>query len=141
MSLSLSCDGATKVITASGEIDMSNAHLLVELVEFLCRPPLPPIALDLSTVTYLGAPGIDALRQVRELVTSAGGRLTLRKAPPSVLHVLGVTGVPPQLDVDITSARSTATVPPHSDANGETCSTRWTTRESPWRARSATGVN
>ncbi|MEU4712447.1 hypothetical protein AB0F73_02070 [Micromonospora purpureochromogenes] len=113
----------------------------------------------MSTVTYLGAPGIDALRQVRELVTSAGGRLTLREAPPFVLRILGVTGVPAQLDLDIASARSTATVPPvvtrfplarghggstrraHPDANGETCSTRWTTRESPWRARSATGVN
>ncbi|MEU5789655.1 STAS domain-containing protein [Micromonospora purpureochromogenes] len=108
MSLSLSCDGGTKVITASGEIDMSNAHLLVELVEFLCRPPLAPIALDLSTVTHLGTPGIDALLQVRELVTSAGGRLTLRGAPPFVLHILGMTGVPPQL----ASARSTATVSP-----------------------------
>ncbi|WP_157745906.1 STAS domain-containing protein [Micromonospora purpureochromogenes] len=112
MSLSLSCDGATKVITASGEIDMSNAHLLVELVQFLCRPPLPPIALDLSTVTYLGAPGVAALLQVRELVTSAGGRLTLRKAPPFVLHVLGVTGGPPQPDLDIASARATVTAPP-----------------------------
>ncbi|MGK5518115.1 STAS domain-containing protein [Micromonospora sp. URMC 107] len=100
MSLSLSCDGSTKVVTVAGEIDMSNAHLLVELVEFLCQPPVPPITLDLAQVTYFGAHGISALLRAQELVTSAKGRLTVDRASPCVLYILGVTGMMPHLELD-----------------------------------------
>ncbi|WP_167517506.1 STAS domain-containing protein [Micromonospora orduensis] len=100
MSLAWSRDGSTSLITVAGEIDMSNAHLLPELVEFLCQSPVPLIAVDLSAVRFLGAHGITALLQASKLVTSAGARLTLRDPSPFVLRVLGAAGVMPHLDLD-----------------------------------------
>ncbi|MGK5518109.1 hypothetical protein ACSNN9_02005 [Micromonospora sp. URMC 107] len=41
MSLNLTCDGPTRLVSVSGEIDMSNAYLLAELVEFVCQLPRP----------------------------------------------------------------------------------------------------
>ncbi|MEH1100515.1 STAS domain-containing protein [Micromonospora sp. CPCC 205561] len=110
MSMSLSGDGTTKVITVSGEIDMSNAHLLVELVEFLSDPPAPNVALDLSTVTHFGAHGISALLRAQELVISSGGRLRVSAVSPFVLYILGVTGMTPHLGIDVAPSRP-GTVP------------------------------
>ncbi|MBM0231289.1 STAS domain-containing protein [Micromonospora sp. STR1_7] len=100
MSLALTRDGSTSLISVAGEIDMSNAHLLTELVEFLCRTPVPLIALDLSAVRFLGAHGVTALLQASKLTTTAGARLTVRAPSPFVLRVLGVAGVLPHLNLD-----------------------------------------
>ncbi|MEV7327551.1 STAS domain-containing protein [Micromonospora sp. NPDC093244] len=100
MSLAWSRDDSTSLITVAGEIDMSNSHLLTELVEFLCQSPVPLIAVDLSAVRFLGAHGITALLQASQLVTSAGARLTLRDPSPFVLRVLGAAGVMRHLALD-----------------------------------------
>ncbi|MEV4481625.1 STAS domain-containing protein [Micromonospora coxensis] len=99
MSLSWRCDGSATLVTVSGEIDMSNAHLLVELVESLCRAAAPTVTLDLSAVTYFGAHGISALLQAHELATSAGGRLAVGRASAFVRYLLGVTGVGSHLEL------------------------------------------
>jgi anti-anti-sigma factor len=93
MRLDSTHQGSTKQISVSGEIDMSNAHLLVEQVELLARTPPPHIALDLSAVTYLGAHGVSALLRAHHLVTHLGGQLILRDPSPVVRYILGVTGV------------------------------------------------
>ncbi|SCG76511.1 STAS domain-containing protein [Micromonospora coxensis] len=111
MSLSYSCDGSATVVTVSGEIDMSNAHLLVELVESLCRATAPTVTLDLSAVTYFGAHGISALLHAHELVTAVGGRLAVGRASSFVLYVLGVTGVRSHLELGVT-APSAAPIAP-----------------------------
>ncbi|MFI5928571.1 STAS domain-containing protein [Micromonospora sp. NPDC051543] len=100
MSLVLRDDGPTLSIAVSGEIDMSNAHLLTELVGSLCAIPAPMIALDLSEVRFCGARGVSALLRARELVVSAGGRLTLRDPSPFVLRVLAACRVLPHLGLD-----------------------------------------
>ncbi|MFF5056997.1 STAS domain-containing protein [Micromonospora sp. NPDC000663] len=100
MSLAWSRDDSTSLITVAGEIDMSNSHLFTELVEFLCQSPVPLIAVDLSAVRFLGAHGVTALLQARQLVTSTGARLTLRDPSPFVLRVLGAAGVMRHLDLD-----------------------------------------
>lgn len=55
MSLALTSDGSAKLVTVSGEVDMSSAHLLTELVECVCRLPVPVIAVDLSAVRFFSA--------------------------------------------------------------------------------------
>ncbi|MEU8009908.1 STAS domain-containing protein [Micromonospora parva] len=116
LSLTMSHDGPVSVIGVVGEMDMSNAHLLIELVEQLCRAPTPLIALDLSAVRFLGAHGVSALLRSGQLAAQAGGRLTLRDPSPFVLRVLGVTRLLRHLDRDETSAptgaHSSGVVPP-----------------------------
>ncbi|PWR06508.1 anti-sigma factor antagonist [Micromonospora acroterricola] len=110
MSLALSRDGSASLVSAVGEIDMSNAHLLTEMVEFLCRPPVPLIALDLSAVRFFGAHGISALLRASTLATSVGARLIVRDPSPFVLRVLGVTGMARHLDLDVSSTSAVAPV-------------------------------
>ncbi|MBM0275289.1 STAS domain-containing protein [Micromonospora tarensis] len=99
MSLTLSRDGSFSLIRVAGEID-SNAHLLTELVEFLCRAPRPMVAVDLSAVHFFGAHGVSALLRAGQLAARADGRLTLRHPSPFVRRVLAVTGVTRHLALD-----------------------------------------
>ncbi|MGW5669217.1 STAS domain-containing protein [Micromonospora sp. NPDC003776] len=84
--------GTTKRITVAGEIDMSNAHLLLERVAAVARAPAPLVAVDLSAVTFFGAHGVSALAQAQLLVVERGGRLTLCDPSPVVRRVLALTG-------------------------------------------------
>ncbi|MGW3786654.1 STAS domain-containing protein [Micromonospora chokoriensis] len=100
MSLTWDRDGSLSTVSVVGDIDMSNAHLLTELVEFLCRTPTPLIAVDLSAVRFFGAHGVSALLRARHLAERAGGRLTLHDPSPFVRRVLGVAGVIRHLALD-----------------------------------------
>ncbi|MCO1595368.1 STAS domain-containing protein [Micromonospora sp. RHAY321] len=99
MSLTCARQGPTTQIRVAGEIDMSNAHLLVELVGRLPGRPPPRIALDLSEVTYFGAHGITALLRARHLALHRGGQFTLRDLSPAVRHILALAGVRQELGV------------------------------------------
>ncbi|MGV9214029.1 STAS domain-containing protein [Micromonospora sp. RB23] len=107
MSLVLRDDGPTLSIAVAGEIDMSNAHLLTELVGSLCALPAPLITVDLSEVRFFGARGVSALLRARELAVSAGGQLTLRDPSPFVLRVLAVCRVLRHLGLDVPSSPAT----------------------------------
>jgi anti-sigma B factor antagonist len=100
--LRLACttEGAVQRIAAAGEIDLSTAHLLVDLVATLARTPVPLVAVDLSAVTFFGAQGISALVRARLLVAERGGRLTLSDPSPVVRRVLDVTGLLTEFEID-----------------------------------------
>lgn len=97
MRLAFTTSGPVKQISVAGEVDMSNAHLLVELVADLARTPPPVVAMDLSEITYFGAHGISALLQARQLLIGRGGQLTLRNLSPTVCHLVTVTGTQREL--------------------------------------------
>ncbi|MGK5441845.1 STAS domain-containing protein [Micromonospora sp. URMC 105] len=92
MSLALTGEGSAKLVTVSGEIDMSNAHLLTELVECVCRPPVPTIAVDLSAVRFFSAHGVSALLQAQHFAATAGATLLLRDPAPCVIYILATAG-------------------------------------------------
>ncbi|MGQ5264738.1 STAS domain-containing protein [Micromonospora sp. ZYX-F-536] len=106
MSLSLSTTGSARWITVCGEVDMSNAHLLVELVEHLVDLQPSRLVLDLSEVTFFGAHGVSALLQAQSTATRGGVPLTLTPPSPCVAYILAVTDalgefeVPPNDGVD-----------------------------------------
>jgi len=92
LSLELSSRGSEVVITISGELDMETAHLLPELVDRVGRDHAGPVVLDMAGVTFLCAAGIRALLVARDMITAAGGRLTLRDPSPPTRWVLAITG-------------------------------------------------
>ena len=95
LSLELSSDGPDLVIAIGGDLDMSTAHLLTELVEhvvLVVRDPAGPVVLDMAGVTFFCADGIRALIRAREMIIAAGGRLTLRDPSPPTRRVLAITG-------------------------------------------------
>ncbi|MEH0934580.1 STAS domain-containing protein [Micromonospora psammae] len=91
-SLTLTSDGSAKLVTVSGEIDMSNAHLLTELVECVCRPPAPMIARDLFAVRFFSAHAVSALLQAQHIAATAGAAFLLRDPAPCVTYILATTG-------------------------------------------------
>ncbi|MDX5456420.1 MULTISPECIES: STAS domain-containing protein [Micromonospora] len=90
----LSCEAledATR-ISVAGEVDLSNAHLLSELVETAVAARAPLVVVDLSAVSFFGAHGTNALVGARRLLAEHGRRLVLRRLSPVVRRVLDITG-------------------------------------------------
>ncbi|MBQ1044210.1 STAS domain-containing protein [Micromonospora sp. C32] len=90
----LNCDAGTDVtrISVTGEVDLSNAHLLTELVATTVSMAAPLVVIDLSEVSFFGAYGTSALVLAQRLLTGHGRRLILHRPSPVVRRVLGVTG-------------------------------------------------
>ncbi|MDM4784201.1 MULTISPECIES: STAS domain-containing protein [unclassified Micromonospora] len=90
----LSCHLGTDVtrISVAGEVDLSNAHLLTELVETTVAASAPLVVVDLSDVSFFGAYGTSALVLAQRMLVRHGRRLILHRPSPVVRRVLGVTG-------------------------------------------------
>ncbi|MEU7171861.1 MULTISPECIES: STAS domain-containing protein [Micromonospora] len=90
----LSCHVGTDVtqISVAGEVDLSNAHLLTELVESAVAAPAPLVVIDLAEVSFFGAYGTNALVLAQRVLTGHGRRLVLHRPSQVVRRVLGVTG-------------------------------------------------
>ncbi|MDO3683313.1 STAS domain-containing protein [Micromonospora sp. C28ISP2-4] len=90
----LSCDTGIDVtrISVAGEVDLSNAHLLTELVETAVAASAPLVVIELSAVSFFGAYGTNALVLAQRMLTRHGRRLILHRPSPVVRRVLGVTG-------------------------------------------------
>jgi anti-sigma B factor antagonist len=99
MSLVLTSDGSAKRITVRGEIDMSNAHLLVELVEHVVGRRPSRLVLDLSEVAFFGAHAIGALFQAQSTATGVGVPMVLDRLSPRVAYVLALSGAVAEFDL------------------------------------------
>ncbi|MGK5440553.1 STAS domain-containing protein [Micromonospora sp. URMC 105] len=91
MSLAVEHEGSVTVVSVRGEIDMSNAHLLVDLTIDLGHDPAPQVVLDFSGVRFVDLHAVRALVQARRLLQAAGGELTLRRPPRCVTRLLHLT--------------------------------------------------
>lgn len=92
--MSLSCEraGPVTVVSVRGEIDMSNAHQLVDLPTELGRDLAAQVVLDFSAVRFVDLHAVRALVQAYRLLAAAGGALTLRRPPRCVARLLHLTG-------------------------------------------------
>ncbi|GAB3066954.1 STAS domain-containing protein [Micromonospora schwarzwaldensis] len=109
----LSCEarGHVTQVSVVGEVDLSNAHLLAELLENVAART-PMVAVDLSEVTFFGANGTDALVRAHQVLTGQGGRLTLCRPSSVVRRVLEITGTLGVFEVvDRPHARVTGNAP------------------------------
>jgi anti-anti-sigma factor len=91
LSLDLSSDGTVSVIRVSGELDMSTAHLLTDLVETVAASRPARVVVDMAEVTFLCATGLGALIAARDMVLAAGGQLVLRAPSPQTRLILTLT--------------------------------------------------
>ncbi|GAA3736533.1 STAS domain-containing protein [Micromonospora maritima] len=90
----LSCEvhGDVTVVSVAGEVDLSNAHLLTELLENVAGVRAPLVVVHLAEVTFFGAHGTEALVRARRLLNRRGGRLVLSRPSRVVRRVLDLTG-------------------------------------------------
>lgn len=92
LSLELSGGGPDVVITIRGALERDTDHLLIELVDHVVRDHAGPVILDMAGVTFVCAHGVGALLRARDMITAAGGRLTLRDPSPLTRRILAITG-------------------------------------------------
>jgi anti-sigma B factor antagonist len=86
--------GPVTVLRATGDLDLSTAPLLDELVGSLLAEHAPLLLqLDLSGLEFLDANGISALLRVRAAVAAGGGHLTLRRPSGRTRLILSIAQV------------------------------------------------
>lgn len=100
MSLDWEHEGPLTVVSVHGEVDMSNAHLLVDLVAELARRPAPRVVLDLSGVGFVDLHAVRALVEADRLLREAAGGLALRRPPRCVSRLLHLTATAHLFGVD-----------------------------------------
>jgi anti-sigma B factor antagonist len=92
MSLGLTNHSDVAVITVSGELDLSTAPLLTDLVERVAADHPGRVVIDMANVTFLCAAGLTALLRANETVSAAGRRLILRAPSRQTQRILAITG-------------------------------------------------
>ncbi|MER6594567.1 STAS domain-containing protein [Micromonospora purpureochromogenes] len=100
MSLDWEHEGPLTVVSVHGEVDMSNAHLLVDLVAELAHRPAPRVVLDLSGVRFIDLHAVRALLEADRLLREAAGDLALRRPPRCVSRLLHLTATAHLFGVD-----------------------------------------
>ena len=91
--------GATTVLTVSGELDCNTAPLLGDLVEASMEAHPTRLLLDLSGCSFLDSGGCRALAVARRLVGDGNIGVACPEGNRSVRRVLEIVGLTDALDV------------------------------------------
>jgi anti-sigma B factor antagonist len=81
------------VIALEGELDVSTAPLLHEVLRDATVESSNEIVLDLSALSFVDSTGLSLLVSANKRAVSAGEVFILRDAQPTVMRVLDVTGL------------------------------------------------
>ncbi|TWP45621.1 STAS domain-containing protein [Lentzea tibetensis] len=94
------------VLAVRGEVDSSTSQQLQDGLLAHLRPTGPPLVIDLTDVTFLGAAGLTVLVNVSEAAVAARVGLCVVACARSVLLPLRITGLDELFDIhpDITHA-------------------------------------
>jgi anti-anti-sigma factor len=87
--------GAGRVIVhAAGEIDLTSASKLDELLDDIAVPPAPGrVVLDLTPVTFLSSAGLSLLVKNDQRFRDAGGTLHVVTGNRTVARAISMTGL------------------------------------------------
>ena len=91
LSLQWTSHGTVTVMRIGGELDMSSAPLLTDLVEAVVGSRPTRVVVDMANVRFLCAAGLRALIQTRDMIIAAGGRLVLRAPSRPTRRILAIT--------------------------------------------------
>lgn len=89
----------TVVVTARGEVDSLTGPLLKDVSLANLRPAGPPLVIDLTEVSFLGAAGLGILDDLGKAAAAANVRLTLIANTRVVLRPLTITGLHREFDI------------------------------------------
>lgn len=92
-------DGSGKTVVLSGEIDMTGAEQLLDLLREAVRGA-DAVVVDIAAVAFIDSTVISSLITARAAATAAGCRLTVINPSPQVRRVLDVAGVLDTLAAD-----------------------------------------
>lgn len=93
-SLDLAKQGATVVITPSGELDLSTVNKFREFAYArLLEPSTHKLVVELGRVTFLDCTGLAGLVDLHERAVREAKRFALRSTPPRVTRLLDLCGI------------------------------------------------
>jgi anti-anti-sigma factor len=85
--------GQTAVITAAGEIDLTNAECLRDSLLSAFNAGATAVVVDLTATTFLDSAGVTALVRASRRATASEAALRVAVTAPAVLRVLNLVGI------------------------------------------------
>jgi anti-anti-sigma factor len=106
------------VVTVDGELDLSTAPRLAEVLSARLESAVGNVVVDLSAVTFLGAAGMDVLAQAHFRAKVTGRAVRLVTGSHCVDRALHVTGLDRKLPcyADLDTALASSERSPEADA-------------------------
>jgi anti-sigma B factor antagonist len=93
-------------VTLRGELDVTSAPPLQQVLDQVCRDGYSEVVLDLSGLEFLSAAGLTVFHRVDDHLRAANGRLILHRPGPRARRVLAITGLDTVLTIRPATARS-----------------------------------
>jgi anti-anti-sigma factor len=82
-----------------GELDLTTAPRLEQLLDELCRDGYRQITLDMSGLDFLGASALSVFVRVDQTLRAAGGELVLTRPSRMASRILSITGLDATLTI------------------------------------------
>jgi anti-anti-sigma factor len=96
--LAPSRSSAELLVTAEGELDLSAAGTMDEVLDAACAQTPPRLVLDLTSVTFMDCAALRRVLAARERMQACGGDLVVRGASRRCRRLLVLTGLTELLD-------------------------------------------
>ena len=107
----LTWSGRTAVVGASGEIDITNAEGLRDVLLSALNAGAAALVVDMTSTTFLDSAGVTALVRATRRATSTDVTLRLAAAGPAVLRVLNLVGIDRLVEVYASLSDALASLP------------------------------
>ena len=85
--------GQTAVVTAAGEIDLTNAEWLRDALLSALNAGASALVVDLTATTFIDSAGVTALVRASRRASASDAVLRLAVTAPAVLRVLNLVGI------------------------------------------------
>ena len=109
--IALAWSGPVAVVTAPGEIDLTNAEGLRDALLSALNAGAAGLIADLTSTTFLDSAGITALVRAARRATATDATLRLAVTAPPVLRVLSLVGLDRLIEVYPSLADAVASLP------------------------------
>jgi anti-sigma B factor antagonist len=107
----LKWSGETAVVSASGEIDITNAEPFRDVMLTALNAGAAGLVVDMTSATFLDSAGVTALVRAARRSAAADATLRLAVAAPPVLRVLNLVGIDRLIGVYPSLADAMASLP------------------------------
>jgi anti-sigma B factor antagonist len=104
--------GQTALVTAAGEIDLTNAEGLRDALLSALNAGALGLVVDLTETTFLDSAGVTALVRASRRATAGEATMRLAVTAPAVLRVLDLVGLDRLIEVHPSVAEAVASLPP-----------------------------
>jgi anti-anti-sigma factor len=105
--------GRTAVVTATGEIDLTNAEGLRDALLSALNAGALGLVVDMTATTFIDSAGVTALVRASRRATATEATVRLAVVAPAVLRVLNLVGIDQLVQVHPSVTDAVASLPEH----------------------------